>query len=215
MPKQNIPSYRLHKSSGQAVVTLRGKMFYLGTYKSKTSREKYNEIISDFLANNCKLPPTRSQNEITVEELSVKFLEWAEGYYVAPGGKQTPTFTHCQLALKPFIQYYGKNCVSAFGPLSLVFIRDKWVDQGLGRETINRWCAVIKKAVKWSVAHELVVPEIFGEQKDKDGGFVLIQPSLVLVPPALGATAKTLHTSTTVNETTATGKPSPVDNPWG
>ena len=56
--------------------------------------------------------------------------------------------------------------------------------------------------------------KIFGEQKDKDGGFVLIQPSLVLVPPALGATAKTLHTSTTVNETTATGKPSPVDNPW-
>jgi len=55
MPRQNPPSYRLHKPPGQAVVTLHGKMFYLGQYKSKKSRAKYNAIIADFLANNCKL----------------------------------------------------------------------------------------------------------------------------------------------------------------
>ena len=30
MPKTNIPSYRLHKASGQAFVELGGRRFYLG-----------------------------------------------------------------------------------------------------------------------------------------------------------------------------------------
>ena len=32
-----IPTYRHHKASGQAVVTLGGKTFYLGKYKSATT----------------------------------------------------------------------------------------------------------------------------------------------------------------------------------
>ena len=67
---------------------------------------------------------------------------------------------------------------------------------------------------KLSISGLDVASKIFGEQKDKSGSFTLIQPSLLLVPPALAAVAKALNTSTTVNETTPTGKPSPVDNPW-
>lgn len=51
MPRQNIPSYRLHKPTGQAIVVLRGKMFYLGQYKSKASKEEYNALIAEYLAN--------------------------------------------------------------------------------------------------------------------------------------------------------------------
>ena len=71
-----------------------------------------------------------------------------------------------------------------------------------------------KMTKKLSIAGLDEASKIFGEQKDKNGGFTLIQPAMVLVPPALGATAKTLYTSSTVNETTTAGKPSPVDNPW-
>lgn len=173
MPRTNIPSYRLHKPSGQAIVVLQGKMFYLGQYKSKASREKYNEIIADFLANGGKLPPTRSRNEITNQELAVRFLDWAKGYYVDESGKQTPTFLHCQLALSPLVRYYGLKPVSDFGPLSLDFLRDKWLKDGhivkrmidgqavevredYGRKTINRWVAIIKQAFKWGVSRELV-----------------------------------------------------------
>ena len=35
MPKRNIPNYRLHKASGQAVVELDGRTFYLGKHGSK------------------------------------------------------------------------------------------------------------------------------------------------------------------------------------
>ena len=38
----------------------------------------------------------------------------------------------------------------------MVFIRDKWVQSGLARQTINRWVNVVRQAFRWGVAHELV-----------------------------------------------------------
>ena len=133
MPKKNLPSYRLHKPTGQAICSLRGKMFYLGQYKSKESRAKYNELIAEYLANDCKLPPTRSRSEITVEELALRFLGWAEGYYLDKDGKPTENVEHCQRAITPLVRHYGKNTVSEFGPLSLKFIRDGLIAQNLVR----------------------------------------------------------------------------------
>ncbi len=160
MPRQNIPSYRLHKPTGQAIVVLQGKMFYLGQYKSKESRAKYNALIAEFLANDSKLPPIRSRNEITCEELAVKFLEWAEGYYLDEKGKPTSSFDICNLSMGPLVRHYGGNGVSDFGPLSLVFLRDKWIEAGTKRETINKFCSTVKQAFKWGVAHELVPADV-------------------------------------------------------
>ena len=39
---QQVPSYRLHKASGQAVVTLCGRDLYLGPHGSPESRSKYD-----------------------------------------------------------------------------------------------------------------------------------------------------------------------------
>ena len=57
MPKKNLPSYRLHKPTGQAICVLRGKTFYLGKHKSKESRAKYNELIAEALTNFVRLLP--------------------------------------------------------------------------------------------------------------------------------------------------------------
>ena len=40
------PSYRLHKPTGQAVVTLNGRDHYLGVDGTKISRERYDELIN-------------------------------------------------------------------------------------------------------------------------------------------------------------------------
>jgi len=160
MPKKNIPSYRLHKPTGQAICVLQGKMFYLGQYKSKESRAKYNELIAEYLANDCKLPPTRSRNEITVEELVLRFLEWAEGYYLDRDGKPNENVDHCQRAVAPLIRHYGKNAVSEFGPLSLKFIRDGLIAEDLVRSTINARINVIRQAFRWGVENELVTPDV-------------------------------------------------------
>ena len=36
-----IPKYRLHKTSGQALVQIRGKRIYLGKHGTPESRERY------------------------------------------------------------------------------------------------------------------------------------------------------------------------------
>ena len=41
------PSYRLHKASSQAIVTLNGEDVYLGPYGSKESRQKYDRAVAE------------------------------------------------------------------------------------------------------------------------------------------------------------------------
>ena len=45
------PSYRCHKPSGQAVVTLAGKDHYLGRHGSPESRQAYERLVAEWLAN--------------------------------------------------------------------------------------------------------------------------------------------------------------------
>jgi integrase len=91
-----------------------------------------------------------------IEQLVIEYLEYAEGYYVDAKGTPNETFGHCKLALAPVIQHYGKNVVSDFTPLSLVFIRDQWVEAGYARPTINRWATIIKQMFRWGVTYQLV-----------------------------------------------------------
>jgi hypothetical protein len=150
MPKTNIPNYRLHKASGQAFVELGGRRFYLGKHGSKASREEYERRIGEYLGNGRQLPPTMQKTGISCQELAVRFLEWAEGYYVK-NGEPTATFDHCRNALALMIQHYGNESVNNFAPLSLVFLQKQWIDKGHARLTVNRYVCIIKQAFKYGV----------------------------------------------------------------
>ena len=47
---RRVPSYRLHKSSGQARVIIDGAHVYLGRYDSPESHEKYHRLVAEWLA---------------------------------------------------------------------------------------------------------------------------------------------------------------------
>ncbi len=49
LSKNSLPKYRLHRPSGRAVVTLSGKVHYLGKNDSAESRDLYNRLISEWL----------------------------------------------------------------------------------------------------------------------------------------------------------------------
>ena len=162
MPKKRIPTYRHHKPSGHAVVTLKGKDFYLGKYNSEESWAEYNKLINSYTANQCKLPPTRTKvGRTTVENFALAYLDKVAERYVGQSGRTSATYDHCRLALSPLIQHYGRFATAELGPESLEFLQKKWVMQGLARQTINRWCAVVKKALKWGVSRGLVEAEVY------------------------------------------------------
>ena len=45
MPRKSVPSYRLHKPSGQARTIIGGRHVYLGKYNSPESRQRYARLI--------------------------------------------------------------------------------------------------------------------------------------------------------------------------
>ena len=69
MPRQRSrsPSYRLHKASGQAVVTLNGRGHCLGRWNTKTSRQEYDPLVGEWLANARRSPSVA--NDLTISEL--------------------------------------------------------------------------------------------------------------------------------------------------
>ncbi len=69
MPKPStsrVPSYRRHKSTGQAVVTISGRDIYLGKWNSTASKAEYDRLIAEFLANGRRL---QSDADATVVEV--------------------------------------------------------------------------------------------------------------------------------------------------
>ena len=96
MPRKNLPGYLRHKPSGQAYCLINGKFVYLGKFGSKASRQQYEEVIAEYLANGKKLPPTRSQNEITILEFAISYLEYAKEYY----STNASTFNLCENTMK-------------------------------------------------------------------------------------------------------------------
>jgi hypothetical protein len=68
---RKIPSYRLHRASGQAIVTLNSQDFYLGPYDSKESHAKYDRLMAEWMANHRCLAQPQSKQQRTIADLLV------------------------------------------------------------------------------------------------------------------------------------------------
>lgn len=161
MPKlvNSLPSYRRHKASGQAVVTLNGKDHYLGPHGSTVSRNEYDRLIAEWLANGRRLT-NREIACISIDELLAAFYQHAQGYYVGLDGKPTTELDSYRQAMKPLRALYGKTSVEAFGPLALKAVRERFVAAGCARITVNQQIGRLKRIFKWGVENELVLPAV-------------------------------------------------------
>ena len=65
---KHVPKLRLHKATGQAVVTLNGRDHYLGQHGTPKSRERYDRLIAQWLANGRRTTVT-AHSELTIIEL--------------------------------------------------------------------------------------------------------------------------------------------------
>src|SRR5687767_12120303 len=123
MPKlsdSQLPAYRLHKQSGQAIVTLSGKDTLLGPHGTPASRAEYRRVTAEWLA------AGRTQGEPTtrtVVELIAAFWKHAKVHYRKPDGTPTNEIDNFRDALKVLRRLYGRTQVHEFGPLSLRTLR--------------------------------------------------------------------------------------------
>src|SRR5579871_5220319 len=120
-----VPTYRHHKPTGQAVVTLAGRDIYLGRYGTAKSRKEYRRIVSEWLTQDrSPLPP---RNQLLVVNLIHSYWQHAKRYYVR-NGKSTGELHPLKLALRPVKKLYGHVPAQEFGPLALKSVRQSLID---------------------------------------------------------------------------------------
>src|SRR5437868_2778083 len=141
MPRltRKLPSYRLHKPSGRAVVSLNGRDHYLGAWNSPESRAEYDRLISEWLAAGRGRPQqveARAEGP-TVGEVVLAFWKHAETHYRGADRMPTQELENVKEALKPLRRLYGRTPARSFGPLTLRAVRTDMIRSGLARTTIN------------------------------------------------------------------------------
>jgi integrase len=169
-----IPSYRLHKPTGQGVVTLNGKDHYLGKHGTPQSRAEYDRLIAEWLAHGRAVAPAGAGG-LTVNELILAYWRFAEGHYLRDG-RPTREMDNIRDAMRPVRQLYGPIAAADFRPSALKAVVQVMADSGLCRNTINFRVGKIRRMFRWGTEAELVPPGVYqalqavaGLRKGRDG----------------------------------------------
>ena len=169
-PKSPFPAYRLHRTSGQARVIVGGRHIYLGPYDSPESRLKYSQLIAELKDPVSQLRLTQPSGSIlTVAQVLVVYLEYAEQEYPAENGKPHKEFICIKAALKPLAELYHDLPGNEFGPKKLKTVREKLIEANLCRTEVNKRVGKIKRVFKWAVGEELLHPSVYEGLRAVDG----------------------------------------------
>ena len=160
MPRTTkTPAYRLYKRTGQAVVTLNGRDYYLGKHGTGASRQAYDRLIGEWLTGGRSL--LTEDDPLTIIELVARFWRHAERYYRKADGTPTTEPENFRLALRPLKALYGHTAAREFGPLALKAVRQRMTGGGGSRNYVNKHIRRIKLMFKWAASEELVPSAVF------------------------------------------------------
>ncbi len=175
MPKLNgrFPKYRLHRNSGQAIVTLNCQDHYLGVHGSDESKAAYDRLIAQWLsqgrqtqrptvepATQTSLPIQPEAGTRTVDHVIHGFWQHAKLHYRKPDGTSTTELDNFRQALRPLRRLYGSSAADQFGPKALKALREHMIGLDWCRSHINKQISRIKSVFRWAVENELVPPAI-------------------------------------------------------
>src|SRR5438270_6663828 len=102
-----VPSYRLHRASGQAVVSIQGKDYYLGPWKSRASRFEYDRLIGEWLVAGRPAYSAQSAAPLTVVELARSYWRFAKTYYLRDGKPCRDYLASIKTSLRFLRRQYG------------------------------------------------------------------------------------------------------------
>lgn len=152
-PKKT-PRYRIHKATGQGYVVLNGRAIYLGRCDKPESQQRYHQVIAAWLAAGRQL--RADPQTLTVKELIARYWKHAEDYYVKPDGQPTSQLGVLRGVLRPLRDLFGETQAADFSPLALKAVRQRMVNRGWSRTTINQAVSRIKQVFRWAVENELI-----------------------------------------------------------
>ena len=156
----SAPSYRLHKASGQARVTINGKTHYLGKHGTEQSKRKYRLLLADHWSPPGKTPkPTQqgASDSVTVGQLAIEYAKHVKTKH----GDDSNEWKQVQLALKDIRATYGHLTAGEFGPIRFENYRQSLIDRQLSRGVIKRKSNYVLKMFQQGVKFELIATELW------------------------------------------------------
>src|SRR6516165_2009504 len=167
MPRvPTIPAYRLHKQSGQAVVTLpdglgRRRDVLLGKYGSPESRKEYARVLAEWEANGRRLPQPVATSDITVNELVLAYWRHAIDYYGWAQDPKRGDKVSLRDALRVARKLYGRTFAKDFGPLALKACRARMIRKDWARTYINAQVDRLRRMFRWAAEEELLPGSVY------------------------------------------------------
>ncbi len=105
----------------------------------------------------------RPQDNVTVEELCDKYMEWAATYYRDSDGNTTKTVACTRCALREFREMFGRRRVADLEHADMIDLREVVIGKGLGRKTVNERLATVKRMVSWALEENLIYAQTKSE----------------------------------------------------
>jgi len=130
--KGSLPSYRPHKATGQAIVTVPlatggRKDIYLGPHGSPASKKEYQRVL-DVLNDNGGVYPVDTvyvqPTDLTINEMILSWWKAAESRY----GDESLELDNYRTALRHLRELYGTHPAARFTPKCLKAVRQRMVD---------------------------------------------------------------------------------------
>jgi integrase len=167
---RSVPTYRLHRQSGQALVTLTDGLggrrdVLLGKYNSVASRVEHARLVAEWEAGGRSLlqPAAPAIADLSMNELLLRYWKHAEAYYGFNGERGDEGCFRS--ALRIVRENYGHTKAKAFGPLALKACRQKMVDAGWSRNYCNAQVDRIRRMFRWAAEEQLLPGSLYAELK--------------------------------------------------
>ena len=183
-PRSKVPQLRYH-ISGQSVVSIDGKDFYLGKHESAESVVKHAVLISAYQSGGLKLPDGFDQETLY---LRAKALETMPNELVASHQASLPILVkHVTASYRVHLKktyanskadlarrlgicndidnHDGSLQAKAYGPKALQRQRDRWVDSGKSRNYCNTLTNNAVRMFRFAVGEELVDSSVWERLK--------------------------------------------------
>jgi integrase len=164
--RNHVPTYRLHKQSGQAVVTLpdglgRRRDVLLGAYGTPESRKEYARVLTEWESNGRRLPQPVASADVTINELVLAYWRHARNYY---GWLKEPSRgdkASVKDALRVVRKLYGHTLARSFGPLALKACRARMIRKDWARTYVNAQVDRVRRMFRWAVEEELLPGSVY------------------------------------------------------
>jgi integrase len=163
-----VPKYRKHRASGQAIVTIAGRGFYLGPYGTKASKIEYDRLICEWLSAGRPISFGAPADELCVVEVITQYLGFARDYY-RKDGKPSRYVDDIKPVLRMLREMYGRTAAEEFGPLALKAVRQKMIGKGWARRYVNENVDRIRRMFKWAASEQLIPASVYDGLRTVEG----------------------------------------------